>query len=294
MSHSLTYAVVTPARNEVENLPRVAEALIAQRRRPRRWIIVENGSTDGTRSVADRLAREHDWVHVLGLAGESTPDRGGAVVRAITAALGALGAQPDIFVNVDADVSMDPDYFERLLAAFGADESLGIASGSGYELRRDTWTQLHGTRASVWGATRAYRWACLQDVLPLEERVGWDGIDEIRANAAGWTTRAFLDLPFRHHRREGERDGARARHWREQGALAHFMDYRVSYLLARTLFRAAREPSALAMLLGYAGAAAARSPKCDDRSARAYLRSQQRLRRLPVRRREATGRVSAS
>jgi hypothetical protein len=72
------------------------------------------------------------------------------------------------------------------------------------------------------------------------------------------------------------------------------MGYRVWYLVARTVFRAVREPSALAMLAGYARAAAKRSPRCDDRSALDYLRSQQQLRRLPLRAREALGRASAS
>ena len=40
------------------------------------------------------------------------------------------------------------------------------------------------TGSTVWGATRAYRWECLQQVLPLEERLGWDGIDEFKANCA--------------------------------------------------------------------------------------------------------------
>ena len=46
------------------------------------------------------------------------------------------------------------------------------------------------------------------DVLPLEHRMGWDGVDEFRANARGWKTRTFKEFAFRHHRREGERDGA--------------------------------------------------------------------------------------
>ena len=42
--------------------------------------------------------------------------------------------------------------------------------------------------------------------------MGWDGIDAYKAALAGWSTRTIEDLPFRHHRKEGERDGARR--WR--------------------------------------------------------------------------------
>ena len=91
---------------------------------------------------------------------------------------------PDVVVNVDADVTMEPDYFERLLEALERDPSLGIASGSAWEPHDGVWRQRFViTGGTVWGATRAYRWACLQDVLPLEERHGWDGIDQLKARA---------------------------------------------------------------------------------------------------------------
>jgi glycosyltransferase involved in cell wall biosynthesis len=290
----LSYTVVTPSWNEAANLPRLAHALATQARKPQAWIIVDNGSTDGTRTVAESLARVHPWIHVRTLAGAGRAGRGAPIVRALAAALESLDAPPDVLVNVDADVSMSRDYFSRLLAAFESNDTLGIASGSAHELRRGVWKRQHCTRGSVWGASRAYRWECLQAVLPLEERIGWDGIDELKANARGWTTRTLHDLPFLHHRREGERDGTRARRWVAQGELAHFMGYRLSYLFFRAIFRAATDPAALAMLAGYIGAAARRAPRCQDDGARSYLRAQQQLRRLPLRAREALGRAPAS
>jgi poly-beta-1,6-N-acetyl-D-glucosamine synthase len=146
-----SYAVVTPARDEAANLPRLAACLAAQTIRPQAWNIVDNGSSDGTLELARRLAAEHDWVHILSLPGSSSADRGGPVVRALNAGIAAL-AEPEIVVNVDADVSMEPHYFERLLARFDTDPSLGIASGSAFELRRGAWRQRYVTGSTVWGA----------------------------------------------------------------------------------------------------------------------------------------------
>jgi divalent metal cation (Fe/Co/Zn/Cd) transporter len=83
----LSYAVVTPAHDEADNLPRLAGALIAQSRRPRTWVIVENGSRDGTLEVARALAADHPWIEVRSLPAAGGPERGGAVVRAIGAAI---------------------------------------------------------------------------------------------------------------------------------------------------------------------------------------------------------------
>lgn len=284
------YAVVTPARDEADNLPRLAACLAAQTVRPATWIIVDNGSTDGTLELAHRLAAEHDWVRVLSLPGSAAADRGAPVVRALHAGIASFDVPPDILVNVDADISIEEDYFERLLAGFDADPELGIASGSAYELRKGAWQQRHVTGTTVWGASRAYRWTCLQQLLPLEERVAWDGLDEFKANARGWRTQTFTELPFRHHRREGERDGTAWRARRNQGQAAYYLGYRPWYLVLRSSWNALRDPSALALVWGYALAALARGPRNPDEQARAYLRRQQSFRTLGLRALEAAGR----
>ena len=46
---SLTYAIVTPARNERDNLQRLAESVLAQDHAPLSWVIVDDGSDDGMR-----------------------------------------------------------------------------------------------------------------------------------------------------------------------------------------------------------------------------------------------------
>lgn len=286
----LVYDVVTPALNEVENLPRLAASLAQQTARPRRWTIVDTGSTDGTLALANALADEHPWISVLAMAGEGKSVRGRPIVRAIEAAglESAARGEPDVFVNVDADISFDADYFARLLDAFADDPALGIASGRCREFDGRAWRVRHVTRTSLWGATRAYRWDCYAAVLPLEERLGWDGIDEIKANARGWRTGTIPDLYFRHHRPEGVRDGS-YRSRIEQGRTAHYMGYRTSYLVLRSLRHALREPAAVAMIVGYLSCVLRRESRCPDREARAYLRQCQSLRRLPLRALEAFG-----
>jgi glycosyltransferase involved in cell wall biosynthesis len=287
------YVLVTPARDEAENLPRLAACLAAQTVLPEAWYIVENGSSDGTLELAQGLAAEHDWIRVLSLPGSSVANRGAPVVRALQAGIAAITDPPEVLVNVDADISMESDYFERLLAKFDTDPTLGIGSGSAFEERNGVWEQRFVTGTTAWGASRAYRWDCLQQLLPFEERVAWDGIDEFKANTRGWRTRAFEDLPFRHHRREGERDGATWKTRRNDGATAYYLGYRPWYLVLRSLWHTRREPAALAMIWGYAASVATRAQRSTDEESRAYLRRQQSLRHLRSRAFEASGRRGA-
>lgn len=291
----LAYAVVTPARNEAANLPRVARALAEQTVRPLAWVLVDNDSTDDTVAVARELAASaYGPTQILIAAGERLPTRGAPVVRAFNEGIAALPCRPDVVVKVDADTSMAADYFERLLGEFASDPRLGMASGTCYELEDGEWVPRFATAGSVRGASRAYRWECLQDVMPLAERTGWDGIDELRAAGSGWRTTSFAHLRFDHHRALGGRDDRRVRQPYEMGRTAHYSGYRPYYLVLSAFFRAARRnPAELAMIAGYVSAAVRREPRCPDERAIGHARAQQRLRTLPLRALEALGRRPA-
>lgn len=248
---------------------------------PARWVIVDNGSEDRTLNVAEELTRSYGWVTVISVAGAEQAVPGAPIVRAFHAGLRELPELPDVIVKLDADTSMDPDHFERLTQAFTEEPSLGIASGTCLEISDDgTWLPIAVTKGHVRGAARAYRRACLEQVLPLEERVGWDGIDELKAAVLGWATKMLSDLSFYHHRRLGARDGAPAARWRAQGNAAWYMGYRFSYLLLRSFHHARKDRAALAMVGSYLGAAARHESRYSDAAVRAHLRRGQTYRAL--------------
>jgi glycosyltransferase involved in cell wall biosynthesis len=280
---ALRYAVVTPARNEEDNLRRLGAALAAQTLRPGEWVVVDDGSTDATAEVLAGLADDHHWVRALIRPAADRAERladGRRRARDLDGFLfGArsLGGPADVVVKVDADVDFDPDFFARLIGRFGEDDRLGIASGTCYEREGGEWVRRTKTEGSVWGATRAYRADCLQDVLAMEPCMGWDGLDELRTQIRGMRTRTFTDLPFRHHRPEGGRELSSLHQGEALGRASWYMGYRPSYLALRALYRARTEPAAVAMLWGYAAAAARRAPHCPDRLLVTELRRRQRL-----------------
>jgi glycosyltransferase involved in cell wall biosynthesis len=283
----LSYAIITPYRDEAENLRRLAPCLVSQTATPAAWVVLDDGSSDDSGAFVTRLAAEHPWVRPVSSGGGALA-RGAPIVRAFHRGLALLDPMPDVVVKLDADISMGPDHFEQLLREFERNPRLGIAGGIGYEEQADgSWRQRHGTGEAVWGACRAYRRECLDHILPLEEHMGWDTLDLMKANVKGWETRVFYDLSFRHHRGEGERDGNRLRTTTIQGEAAHYMGYRIPYLVLRTLYRLLRDPAAIGLLVGYVRARVRRAPRCADRELVDYVRRQQSFRSLPARMREA-------
>jgi glycosyltransferase involved in cell wall biosynthesis len=283
------YSVITPARDESENLRRLADSIIAQTVRPDVWVVVDNGSTDDTVGLVRELAATHSWIRATTSPGERTAVPGAPIVRAFHAGLAQLAAPSEVVVKVDADVSMAPDHFERLMAAFAEDPALGIAGSRCFELEDGAWQPANVTGSGVRGAVRAYRWACLEQLLPLPERTGWDTIDELQAATHGWKTETLEELRFDHHRRVGARDGAPSKRWLAKGEAAYYLGYSPVYLSLRAVYRARRDGdlAALAMVWGYVRSGLRRERRHPDRAARSYLRREQRLRNIRARLREA-------
>lgn len=288
--HNLTYALITPVRDEVQALPRLAESIFSQSVAPRTWIIVDTGSTDGTPEVIRGLAARAEWVVPASMP-ELSVARGGPIVRAFAHGLKFVVPPTNIIVKLDADITASPTFFENLLDRFEAIENLGIAGGSLHEWENGKWRQRYGTDDFVRGACRAYRWECLQEVLPFEERIGWDGLDLVKARIGGWKTRQFQELPILHHRAVGERERSQASSWYAMGDAMHHMGYRSYYAVLAGLFNARKDVRATASIAGFVVAAVRRKPKHPDPRVISYVRRQQLVRNLPRRASEALGRT---
>ncbi len=57
--------LITPARNEASHIERTAAAVAAQTRRPDRWLVVDDGSTDATPALLRHLEAELPFLEVL-------------------------------------------------------------------------------------------------------------------------------------------------------------------------------------------------------------------------------------
>jgi hypothetical protein len=273
-----SYAAVTPARDEEENLRRLAESLLAQTILPVRWVIVENGSSDGTAQMAADLAVAHPWIRLLQTEAAAGYDRTSPYMRAWHAGVDSLQGVGDVVVKLDADVSFASDFFAGILAAFTADERLGIASGSCHEWHDDAWREWILPGDAAWGPTRSYRRGCLDVVLPLDDSVGYAAIDVTKAQLAGYRVRNLRHLPFRHHRIEGTGEGSKWRAWLGEGVAAHYVGYRPLFVLGRCLYRLRKDPAAAGLVVGYLGAVLRRAPVLDEPAVRAALRKRQRAR----------------
>ncbi len=245
------FVLVTPAHNEGRYIGATIRSILAQEARPRRWVIVNDGSTDETGRIAEVAARQHRFIRVLNLP-TNTRRSTGSKVRAIRAGLVELeGLDYDCIGNLDADVTMESRYFRELLSRMGQDERLGICGGKIWEMHNGRFRLLKTARDSVAGAVQLFRRECFEQIGGYAEiRDGFeDAAAEISARMMGWATRSFEDLPVRHHRRVGL---AGRTIW-EAKLAAGINEYRVGYSylfhLARVLLKIVERPPVMGSAL---------------------------------------------
>ncbi len=276
--------VISPVYNEAAHLERVVAAMAAQTRPPDEWVIVDDDSDDGTAELLGALAAEVPFMRVVSPAPRSRPE--GADRLALAAAPRAFNAGlargRDDFTHVaklDGDVELPPDYYEALLSRFAADERLGIACGDLIEPLGAEWVRLAIPPHHVHGALKLYSRECLEAIGGVQERLGWDTIDETYARMRAYRTRSFPDLVARHHRPVATASGAlrgRARHGR-CAWIAHFGFAWVGLRALKVGLRMRpRGISGLAFLGGYLEAALRRVPRVEDPEFRRFVRAELR------------------
>ncbi|TMK56783.1 MAG: glycosyltransferase family 2 protein [Actinobacteria bacterium] len=276
--------VITPVRNEAAHLERVVTAMAAQTRPPDEWIVVDDFSEDGTGELLSALAREVPFMRVV--SPEPGPQPSGVDRLALAAAPRAFNAGLarglDGYTHVgklDGDVELPPEYYEALLERFAADKRLGIACGDLIEPLDGEWVRLAIPPHHVHGALKLYSRECLEAIGGVQERLGWDTIDETYARMRSFRTRSYPDLVARHHRPVATASGAlrgRARH----GRCAWIAHFGLAWVFLRAfkvgLRMHPRGISGLAFLYGYLEAALRRVPRVEDAEFRRFVRTELR------------------
>jgi len=275
---NIQYVVITPVRDEEAHLRSTIASMVSQTIRPREWVIVNDGSTDGTAGIIDESAAAHPWIRAVHRENRGFRKSGGGVVEAFNEGLDALVCNEwDFIVKLDGDLAFEPDYFEKCFAKFAAEPGLGIGGGIICYVENGTKRIEDGPTFHVRGATKIYRKACWEAIGGFWPAPGWDTIDEVKANKLGWTTRSFPELHLVHYRLTGAADGR----WGglvKNGRADYVCGYHPLYMMAKCAQRFLRVQTivdGVALMYGFVSGYLKRIPQVNDPGLIAYLRREQ-------------------
>jgi glycosyltransferase involved in cell wall biosynthesis len=275
--------IVSPVRDEAGRVEQTIASLVRQTVRPVHWILVDDGSRDGTGMLVDRAAREHQWITAVH---RPSRDRRGLLWAAEIAAFheGFRTLQVkdwEFVVKLDGDLVLPSDYFECCLQQFLRDPRLGIGGGTLYHMDAGRKIIESSPRYHVRGATKIYRRECWQALGGPPNALAWDTVDELRAQMLGWTTRTFPEVHALHLRPTGSADGAWANGVKD-GRAAYATGYHPLFMFLKVARRVTHPPYGVisaALLCGFASGYLRRLPRSADPALIRFVRRQQ-IRRL--------------
>ncbi|WP_299653525.1 glycosyltransferase family 2 protein [uncultured Jannaschia sp.] len=170
-------SVIVPARDEVVAIGPLVDGIagvLADRRFE--LIVIDDGSTDGTRHVLATLETRHDCL--VAIRNETSRGQSFAIRQ------GVRRARAAIVVTLDGDGQNPPDQIPRLLAAFEAPgaATLGLVQGE-RQARKDTTARRLAARAAN----------------ALRRRLLHDWVRDSGCGMKAFRREAYLELPWFNH-----------------------------------------------------------------------------------------------
>jgi biofilm PGA synthesis N-glycosyltransferase PgaC len=289
-----SYVVITPARNEARFIEHTIRSMISQTRTPLRWVIVSDGSTDETESIAKEYASRYPWIELLTLPDTKERDYAGKARSFQAGCARVRDLSYDAIACVDADISVVADYFEFLLDRLASDPEVGVVGTAFEEPPSKGYDYRFSSLEHVSGGCQLFRRACLEAIggyAPLPGG-GVDVVAVVMARMKGWKTRSFTERIYTHHRPMNSainRGLKRKFKWGEK-------DYRLGgnplWQVFRSFYQMSKRPyivGGLALLAGYFYDFVTRKPRSVSDEFRAF-RGKEQLQRL---RRFALGGIAA-
>ncbi len=273
------YLLVTPARNEARNLADVADSIVTQTLLPSAWVIVDDGSTDGTAMVIGELQRKRKWIISTRLPQQRRDlHLHYALVCKAGFDLGIryLDAQQvgyEFLGLVDADTIVEPRFFEKLIAEFEKDSRLGLASGGVFYRRKGRLVLERTDKKSPRGTGRLWKKSCFFETGGYTASYAPpDVVSNAKAKLLSYRVNQFQSIVAVQTRDTSSEEGLWVG-YAMKGRSWHYINAHPLLILMNVIHFSSQSPRSrgMAFFLGYFTAFLQRQTKIEDEELRRYF-----------------------
>jgi glycosyltransferase involved in cell wall biosynthesis len=273
----LSYILVTPAKTEEDNLPKLIQSVAEQTINPLVWVIVDDGSTDDTPGIIREAKEKYNWIQSVHL--EEHP-RDLSKHYAYVCNVGfdfaikyckANNLQYDYIGLLDADMILGSELFDKLIKEFKKNPKLGIASGSVYYEVNNKLIIQNDRDSLPLGGIRLWRRECFEETGGYLLSYSTDAVSNVLAKLRGWETRRFEEIRAVQTRRTSSAEGL-WKGYKYHGESAYFRNYHPLFVLAKGLKLSFESPYyiGIAYLYGYFSSVLRRMDKIDNNEVSDY------------------------
>jgi glycosyltransferase involved in cell wall biosynthesis len=276
------YVLITPAKDEEAFIEKTILSVVSQTILPKKWVVVSDGSTDGTDDIVKRYAKKNSWIEYVRMP-EHRDRQFAAKVQCFNAGYARLQDIPyDIIGSLDADITFDESYFDFLLGKFREDPVLGV-TGTPFVEGNTHYDYRFTNIEHVSGACQLFRRECFEAIggyIPIRGG-GIDWIAVTTARMKGWKTRTFTEKTCFHHRKMGSGNSSALLIWFKHGQKDYFLGGHPVWQIFRSFYQMSKKPYVIGgtlLLAGYLWAFVTRVDRPISRELLQFHRGEQMLR----------------
>ncbi len=209
------YILITPAKDEEDNLPELIQSVANLSVKPVVWCIVDDGSDDNTHQIIHQATLEYPWILSLRLDRNNVYDLDHVAFVYHQGFEHALdycrknGIEVKFIASSDADTIYPKDYFHQLITFLDNNSEFGIVSGK--IIVKDKRGNIYeDNRIRIgdghpYGTGRVWSREAFEGTNGCPLVKAWDSVSNIVALSKGWRIKMLADVECYQLRGIGEK-----------------------------------------------------------------------------------------
>ena len=271
------YILVTPVKNEEENLPNLIQSIVNQMVKPMLWVIVDDGSTDNTPKIIKNAKKKYNWIQSTRM-NEGKRDLGLHLADILRKGFDFAiqycmknRINYDYLGILDGDLSLKPTFIENLITEFEKNPKLGIASGGSKHIVKNREIHLKVSIDEPAGGHRLIRRKCFEECDGIPLSYDCDSVLKVKAKLRGWKTKRFEENIV-----TGIRDMSSAEgFWKgyvHNGKASYYLNLNPLHVMIRSIIYSFRRPyyTGIAYMVGYLSDLIRKKEQLDDNEIKDY------------------------
>ena len=280
MGDGCHYILITPVKNELNNVDNLVKSVIEQVAKPILWVIVDDNSTDGTHEKLEGYAKKYNFIKIISYPEKKNYDVGIHYSEVCKYGFDfaidyckSVGCKYDYIGLLDADIVLERDYFKKLIDRMESDAQLGIVSGEIY-----SWNGKRYIKESVRddyprGAARLWRRACFEDTGGFLISYSPDTVSNIKAIVRGWKIDCVKNATAYQSRMTSSAQGLYVG-WKKEGESSYYLYKSPFGVILKSINHiiSGRIMAGIGYFVGYFSSFVNRKSRIEDKEVREYLK----------------------
>jgi len=251
----VNYVLITPAKNEAAYIQKTLDSIINQTIKPIKWVIVSDGSTDRTEEFVEEYIKKYPFIQLVKKPAEPSRNFGAKVSAFRIGYEQVKNLNYDFIGNLDGDMGLEPNYYEKIFIEFENNPKLGIAGGVRMDFLSGKFIKVRSSRNSVAGGPQMFRRSCFEKIggyIPIRYG-GIDAAAEIMARMYGWEVHSFEDIIAYHYKPTGSARTNIIKGKFEAGVKYYLLGYYPPFPIIRFAMRIYQRPYIIGSLISIIG-----------------------------------------